>query len=205
MLTTSGGIATMLTGLLTGLSLIVVIGAQNAFVLRQGLRREHVGWVVAVCTVSDVVLIAAGVAGLGALVEAAPAVLTAVRWGGAAFLVAMAVGALRRAGRAEHLDPATSGPAALTAVLGTTLALTWLNPHVYLDTVVLLGSIAVQHEPRWWFAAGAALGSLVWFCALGFGARALRPLFARPAAWRVLDVLVAAVMLAVAASLVLRG
>lgn len=205
MLSTPGAVGALLTGLLTGLSLIVVIGAQNAFVLRQGLRREHVGAVVAVCTASDVVLIAAGVAGLGALVEAAPAVLTAVRWGGAAFLVVMALASLRRARRGEHLDPATSGPASLSAVLTTTLALTWLNPHVYLDTVMLLGGIAVQHEPRWWFAVGAALGSAAWFSALGFGARALRPLFARPAAWRVLDVAVAAVMIAVAASLVLRG
>lgn len=196
-------LASAATGFVTGLSLIVVIGAQNAFVLRQGLRREHVGWVVAVCAASDALLIALGVAGLGALVQAAPVALAVARWGGAAFLVVLAIGALRRAGRSEHLDPAQSGPARLGAVLATTLALTWLNPHVYLDTVVLLGGISTQHQPGWAFGVGAALGSVVWFSALGFGARLLRPLFARPAAWRVLDVAVAVVMLAVAASLVL--
>lgn len=192
-----------LTGFGTGLSLIVVIGAQNAFVLRQGLRREHVGLVVAVCAASDAVLIAAGVAGLGALVQAAPAALQVARWGGAAFLLWLAVGAVRRALRPGRLDPAAAGPAARSSVLATTLALTWLNPHVYLDTVVLLGGVSTQHEPRWAFGVGAALASLVWFSGLGFGARVLRPLFARPAAWRVLDLAVAAVMVTVAASLVL--
>ncbi len=193
----------LVTGFATGLSLIVVIGAQNAFVLRQGLRREHVGAVVAVCTASDAVLIAAGVAGLGALIQAAPLALTVARWGGAALLAVLAVAALRRATRREHLDPAAEGAGSLASVLATTLALTWLNPHVYLDTVVLLGGLSTQHEPRWAFGAGAALASLVWFSTLGFGARALRPLFARPGAWRVLDVTVAAVMVTVALSLVL--
>ncbi|WP_411910699.1 LysE/ArgO family amino acid transporter [Actinotalea sp. M2MS4P-6] len=192
-----------MTGFLTGLSLIVVIGAQNAFVLRQGLRREHVGVVVALCTASDAVLIALGVAGLGALVQAAPVALAVARWGGAAFLVVLAVGAFRRARTAEHLDPAATGPGRLGAVVATTLALTWLNPHVYLDTVVLLGGISTQHEPRWAFGVGAALGSLVWFSLLGFGARVLRPLFARPGSWRVLDVAVGVVMVVVAVSLVL--
>lgn len=191
-----------LTGFGTGLSLIVVIGAQNAFVLRQGLRREHVGLVVAVCAASDAVLIAAGVAGLGALVQAAPVALQVARWGGAAFLLWLVVGAVRRAARPGRLDPATEGPAARSSVLATTLALTWLNPHVYLDTVVLLGGVSTQHDPRWAFGVGAALASLVWFSGLGFGARALRPLFARPAAWRVLDLAVAAVMVTVAVSLV---
>jgi L-lysine exporter family protein LysE/ArgO len=199
----STALVPLITGFATGLSLIVVIGAQNAFVLRQGLRREHVGAVVAVCTASDAVLIAAGVAGLGALIQAAPAALTVTRWGGAAFLVVLAGAALRRATRREHLDPADEGAGNLTSVLATTLALTWLNPHVYLDTVVLLGGLSTQHEPRWAFGAGAALASLVWFSVLGFGARALRPLFARPGAWRVLDVAVAAVMVAVATSLAL--
>jgi L-lysine exporter family protein LysE/ArgO len=194
---------TVATGFLTGLSLIVAIGAQNAYVLRQGLRREHVGLVVAVCTFSDAALITAGVAGLGALVAEAPAILTVARWGGAAFLVVLAVAALRRAARPERLTPASDNPASRSSVLTTVFALTWLNPHVYLDTVVLLGSLAVQHEPRWWFATGAVLGSLVWFTALGFGARALRPVFARPRAWQILDVLVAVVMASVAATLVL--
>ncbi len=192
-----------IAGFLTGLSLIVAIGAQNAFVLRQGLRREHVGWVVAVCAASDALLIAAGVAGLGVLVQTSPVVLAVARWGGAAYLAVLAFAAVRRAAREEHLDPAASSPASLSAVLTTTLALTWLNPHVYLDTVVLLGGVALQHEPRWWFALGAALASLVWFTAIGFGARALLPLFARPRAWRVLDILVAVVMIAIAVTLVI--
>ncbi len=192
-----------LVGFGTGLSLIVVIGAQNAFVLRQGLRREHVGPVVAVCAASDAALIAAGTAGLGALVAAAPVALAWIRWGGAAFLVVLAALALRRATRRERLDPASDAPADLLPVLATTLGLTWLNPHVYLDTVVLLGGLAVQHEPRWTFAVGAALASVAWFATLGYGARALRPLFARPRAWQVLDMGVALVLLAVAVALVL--
>ncbi|MDO8105695.1 LysE/ArgO family amino acid transporter [Isoptericola sp. b441] len=198
-------LATLVAGLLTGLSLIVVIGAQNAFVLRQGLRREHVGVVVAVCTASDAVLIGAGVAGLGAVVRAAPVALTVARWGGAAFLTVLAVAALRRAAGREQLTPSADGPVRLRSVLATTLALTWLNPHVYLDTVVLLGGLSTQHDPRWAFAAGAATGSLVWFTLLGFGARRLAPLFARPTAWRLLDLGVAAVMVTVALRLVLSG
>ncbi|WP_240675501.1 LysE/ArgO family amino acid transporter [Cellulomonas endophytica] len=193
-----------LSGLGLGLSLIVAIGAQNAFVLRQGLRREHVGAVVAVCAVSDAVLIAAGVAGAGAVVSAHPGVLTAVRLGGAAFLAAYGLLAARRALRPQVLDTAEgTGRTPLRTTLATVLALTWLNPHVYLDTVVLLGSIAQGHPGRQgWFAAGAVLGSVAWFSALGWGARLLRPVFARPGAWRVLDGTIAVVMLALAASLV---
>jgi L-lysine exporter family protein LysE/ArgO len=201
--------SSLLAGFAFGLSLIVAIGAQNAFVLRIGLTRRHVAAVVAVCALSDVVLIGAGVAGLGALVDRHPAVLVVARVAGAAFLVGYAGLAIRRAIRPAVLAvdeerPAT-GPA---GALGTALALTWLNPHVYLDTVVLLGSVAAGHgELRWWFGAGAMLGSLVWFTALGYGARLLTPLFARPRAWRVLDGVIAAVMLAIAAGLLwgLRG
>ncbi len=198
-------VVTALTGLLTGLSLIVAIGAQNAFVLRQGIRREHVLTVVAVCALADAALVGAGVAGLGALVTGNPALLAVARWGGAAFLLVLAVQAALRARRPERLDPATAAPVGHRGVLLTALALTFLNPHVYLDTVVLLGSIANQHGPdgRWQFAAGAAAGSVLWFTALGFGARTLRPLFARPRAWQVLDVLVAVVMVAVAVGLLL--
>ncbi len=192
-----------MTGLLTGLSLIVAIGAQNAFVLRQGIRREHVLAVVAVCALADAVLITAGVAGLGALVGGSPTALEVVRFVGAAFLVVLAVGALRRARRAERLDPAAEAPARLGPVVLTTLGLTFLNPHVYLDTVVLLGGLASRHGPdgRWSFAAGAILASVLWFGALGFGARRLAPLFARPRAWQVLDLLVAAVMVTIAITL----
>jgi L-lysine exporter family protein LysE/ArgO len=194
------------SGLGLGLALIVAIGAQNAFVLRQGLRSEHVVPVVAVCALSDLVLIAAGIAGTGALITAAPEAVTLIRWAGSAFLLGYGVLAARRA-----LRPAgalTAGAAHQTPLLTTVLtasALTWLNPHVYLDTVILLGSVAATHgDLRWHFGAGAAVGSLVWFSALGAGARLLRPVFARPAAWRVLDAGIALVMVALAVGL-LRG
>lgn len=195
-------------GLGLGLSLIVAIGAQNAFVLRQGLRGEHVLAVVAVCALSDLVLIVAGVAGAGAALRAWPAALVVVRLAGALFLAGYAVLAARRALRPAAdaaLRTETGGTStSLAAALATCLALTWLNPHVYLDTVVLLGSIASTHgEERWWFAAGAAAGSAIWFAALGFGARLLRPLFARPVAWRVLDAVIAVVMAALAVTLLL--
>lgn len=196
---------TALAGLGFGLSLIVAIGAQNAFVLRQGLRREHVLVVVLVCALSDAVLIVLGIAGAGAVIQSAPVVLTVVRYAGAAFLLVYGLLAARRAFRPEALT--AEGPAVrngLVATLGTVLALTWLNPHVYLDTVVLLGSIANTHgDDRWWFGLGAVLGSVIWFTALGYGARLLQPVFAKPVAWRVLDAIIALVMIALAASLVI--
>jgi len=193
-----------LAGLGLGLSLIVAIGAQNAFVLRQGLRGEHLLPVVAVCALSDALLIVAGVLGAGVLLERLPWLLPVFRFGGAAFLLAYAGVAARRALRPGTLRADVAGPGSSPATTVTTvLALTWLNPHVYLDTVVLLGSVAQTHgEQRSWFAAGAVLGSLVWFTALGFGARLLRPLFARPVAWRVLDGGIALVMVVIAVSLV---
>jgi L-lysine exporter family protein LysE/ArgO len=194
-----------LAGLGLGLSLIVAIGAQNAFVLRQGLRREHVLPIVIICAASDAVLIVAGVAGLGALLERAEWLLVVVRIAGAAFLSWYGVRAAIRASRPATLDANPAGDSvSLRSAVVTVLALTWLNPHVYLDTVVLLGSIGATHgDTRWWFAAGAALGSILWFSALGFGSRLLRPLFARPVAWRILDGAIAVVMLAIAVSLVL--
>lgn len=193
-----------LAGLLTGLSLIVAIGAQNAFVLRQGLRREHVLGVVALCAGADALLILGGVAGLGAVV-AHPTALAVARWAGAAFLVVLAAQAAWRARRPDALMPTDRPPAGRGRTLLTAAALTFLNPHVYLDTVLLLGTVANQHGPdgRWAFAAGAAVGSVVWFTALGFGARRLRPLLATPRAWQVLDLLVALVLLVVAVGLVL--
>lgn len=200
---------TFLAGLGFGLSLIVAIGAQNAFVLRQGVRREHVGVVVAICAVSDAVLIAAGVGGLGALVQQAPAVVEGARWLGAAVVLGYGFLAARRAWKGEEQLLAADAGAVpdagrrLRPVVLTALALTWLNPHVYLDTVVLLGSISSTYgDARWWFGAGAVLGSLVWFTGLGYGARLLAPLLARPGAWRVLDGVIAVIMLAVAVSLV---
>jgi len=198
-------LAAALTGFLTGLSLIVAIGAQNAFVLRQGLRRQHVLLVVAVCAVSDLVLIVAGVAGIGTIVERAPAVLVVVRWCGAAFLLGYGLLAARRALRGGQLEAAADRPLGASAVLAASLAFTWLNPHVYLDTVLLVGSVASTHGTpgRWWFAFGAGLASIGWFTALGFGARTLTPLFRRPQAWRVLDGGIAVVMLTLAAWLLI--
>ncbi|WP_324198436.1 LysE/ArgO family amino acid transporter [Nocardia beijingensis] len=196
------------SGLGFGLSLIVAIGAQNAFVLRQGISGRHVHAVVAVCAVSDIVLIAAGVAGFGMVVESAPAVLVVARYAGAAFLIGYAVLAVRRAfGAAALRTEAGRATAALGATVATTLALTWLNPHVYLDTVVLLGSFASTYASpdRWFLGAGAMLASVLWFTALGFGARLLGPLFTRPRAWRVLDSLIAAVLLGLGVGLLCGG
>ena len=196
-------------GLGLGLALIVAIGAQNAFVLRQGLLGEHVAAVVAVCIGSDIALLAAGVAGAGAAIAAVPSLITAVRTVGAAFLLLYGLLAARRALRpraAASLRPEDAAVArrGLGPVVLTCLAFTWLNPHVYLDTVVLLGSVAADRGgQRWWFAAGAAAASTLWFCALGAGATVLRPLFARPTAWRVLDAGIAVVMTVVALGLLL--
>jgi L-lysine exporter family protein LysE/ArgO len=186
-----------------GLSLIVAIGAQNAFVLRQGLRGEHVLAVVLICAISDIILIALGIAGIGSLLELAPWLLDAMRIGGAAFLLTYAVIAGRRALHPGELDAETSGaPTALWPTATTAVALTWLNPHVYLDTILLLCSVAGTHgDDRWWFGVGAAAGSVVWFSSLGFGARLLRPLFSKPASWRILDALIAIIMAAIAVSL----
>ncbi len=196
-----------LKGFLVSVSLILAIGAQNAFVLRQGLRREHVFAVVAVCALSDAILIAVGVAGFGAISTALSAAAEVMRWGGAAFL--FVYGALRfraalRGGAA--LMPQEGASASLRSVLITCLVLTWANPHVYLDTVALIGSIAAQYDPyRLYFGIGAATGSLVFFAALGYGARLLAPIFQRPRAWVVLEVIVGAVMWAIALTLVLGG
>jgi L-lysine exporter family protein LysE/ArgO len=194
----------VLAGFGFGLSLIVAIGAQNAFVLRQGLRREHVTAVVLLCTVSDIVLILAGIAGLGALIQQAGWLLVVARIGGALFLLVYAFLSIRRAARPQVLT-ANAGGAGMTlaAALSMAFALTWLNPHVYIDTVLLLGSIGGTYgDDRWWFALGACLGSVVWFAAIGYGSRFLRPLFAKPMAWRVLDIVIAVIMVVLAASLV---
>ena len=192
-------VAPAVLGFGTGLALIVAIGSQNAFVLRQGIRGEHVAAVVLVCSVSDALLIAAGIAGIGALIDANPVVVEVARYAGAAFLVGYGAMAARRAIRPGALT-ASGHQKALRAraAVSTVLALTWLNPHVYLDTVLLLGSVANQQaqDLRWWFGAGAIAASFTWFSALGFGARIVRPFFARPSSWRLLDGLIAVVMLA---------
>lgn len=195
----------VLTGFLTGASLIIAIGVQNAYVLRQGLRREHVGLVVAICAVSDAVLIAAGVAGIGVVANLHPAALEVLRFAGAAYLAWFGIRSLLAARTAGGLE-AGAAPVAAGSVLLTAVALTWLNPHVYLDTVLMLGSIANQHgvDGRWWFAGGAMAASLTWFTALGMGARALSTRLAHPRTWQIIDVLVGVTMLVVAALLVVR-
>jgi L-lysine exporter family protein LysE/ArgO len=194
-----------LDGVLTGLSLIVVIGAQNAFVLRQGLRRACVGAVVTVCTVSDFALIIAGVSGIGVIVQHAGWALVLVRWFGVAFLTWYGLSSAWRARHPAALTAARPGSGSALATLRRTLALTWLNPHVYLDTVVLLGSVANAHGPsgRWWFAVGACAASTIWFIGLGFGARFAAPLLTTARAWQILDLLIAATMLLIAAKLAL--
>lgn len=195
---------TALSGLGFGLSLIVAIGAQNAFVMRQGLRREHVGVVVVICALSDIVLIALGTGGVGAVISAHRPVLAGVTVVGSAVLLWYAATGVRRAVRPVALVADFGGEAGrMVPVALTALALTWLNPHVYLDTVVLLGSVASAQASPWTFAAGAMVASVAWFAGLGYGAQVLRPLFARPAAWRVFDLGVAAVMTTVAVGLLL--
>lgn len=194
-------------GFLVAISLIAAIGAQNAFVLRQGIRREHVLAVVATCALSDALLIAAGVGGFGLVSGAVPWLADVMLWGGVAFLAVYGALRFRAAWRGgATLMPAPGGAAPLGQVLATCLVLTWANPHVYLDTVVLLGSISAQYAPHGVaFGAGAAMGSLVFFSALGFGARLLGPVFARPRAWVVLEVVVGCTMWAIAAKLALTA
>lgn len=196
----SGTVAAALAGLLFGLSLIAAIGAQNTYVIRQGIARAHVPTVVAICAVSDVILIAAGIAGLGAVVGHARGLLLAVRLLGAAFLLGYAALAARRALRpGPRIADAGAATSSWAAVAATCLAFTWLNPAVYLDTVVLLGSVAATRPDPWWFGGGAAVASVAWFAGLGFGARLLAPVFRRRGAWRAMDVFVAVVMTATAA------
>ncbi|MFF9088357.1 LysE/ArgO family amino acid transporter [Streptomyces sp. NPDC014991] len=188
----------------TGLSLLVAIGAQNAFVLRQGVRRDAVLTVVGICALSDALLIALGVGGVGTVVTAWPGALRAVGIVGGVFLLcygALATRRVLRAGAGLRAEGEAAG-SRRRAVL-TCLAMTWLNPHVYLDTVFLVGSLAAGHGPlRWTFGLGAALASVCWFTVLGFGARLLGRVLARPGAWRVLDGLVAATMLILGVTLI---
>jgi L-lysine exporter family protein LysE/ArgO len=195
----------LIAGFLSGAALIIAIGAQNSFVLRQGIRREHVLPVVLVCASADALLIVLGIAGLGALIQRLPIALDIARYGGAAFLLAYGVAAARRALQAHDLLVDSGVGTSLKPAMATCLAFTFLNPHVYLDTVILLGSLASQRgdSGRWVFGGGAATASFVWFFALGYGARLLGPLFARPIAWRVLDSLIALIMWALGLGLLL--
>jgi L-lysine exporter family protein LysE/ArgO len=194
---------TALSGFALGISLILAIGAQNAFVLRQGLMRQHVLPVVLVCAFSDAVLIAAGVSGFGALAKAVPGLEWAMRLFGAGFLVWYGLRTLRSAWQGGAQLEAGQAAGSLQAAVLTCLALTWLNPHVYLDTVVLLGAVSAQYDDKLAFGLGAVTASFVFFFSLGFGARLLAPLFARPRAWQVLDLIIGLTMLAIAAKLLL--
>lgn len=196
---TANVIPTMLLGFGTGLALIVAIGAQNAYLLRLGIRADNrtLLIVVMICAISDAAMIMAGVVGIGAIIEAAPIVIDVMTMLGAGFLIAYGIFAAKSAFRPKALVADQGvGELALGTTVLTVLALTWLNPHVYLDSVIFLGSIANhQGDERWWWAAGAVTASSTWFVAIGFGSRLLRPLFAKPGSWRVLDGLIAAVML----------
>ena len=195
---------TFLAGFSLAFSLILAIGAQNAFVLRQGVRRAHVFAVSMTCAVSDAVLIAAGVAGFGWITQSFPWVAPVLQWGGAAFLIVYGALAARSAWRGSSaLTVEGAGTQSLTAALLTCLAFTWLNPHVYLDTLVLIGSVASQYDNRLIFGLGAVTSSFVFFFSLGYGARALAPVFAKPAAWRILDAGIAALMWVIAGALIL--
>jgi L-lysine exporter family protein LysE/ArgO len=186
-------------GLLTGLSLIVAIGAQNAFLLRLGLTRHHVGLAVAICASSDVLLILLGIGGVGGVIRSVPGALGVLKWTGVTYLVGYAIRSFWHASRREVLLPSEAGRPSRRNVATTTLAFTFLNPHVYLDTILLLGSIGNQYRSsRWLFAAGACTASIVWFAGLGYGARAAARLMSRPVTWRVLDVVIGVVMLLVA-------
>jgi L-lysine exporter family protein LysE/ArgO len=195
-----------LNGLVIALGLIMAIGAQNAFVVSQALRREHHLWVAGVCVFFDVLLVACGVYGLAHILTTSPVLLAVARWGGVLFLSCYAVLALRRALSKHSLETATVRPAqSLRAVLVTTLAVTLLNPHVYLDTVLLIGSLGAQQTFPGGYVLGAATGSVLWFFSLALGAAKLAPWLARPLTWLVIDFLVAMMMFSVAAQLVLNG
>ncbi|SFI49192.1 LysE/ArgO family amino acid transporter [Jannaschia pohangensis] len=196
-------IASLLSGFGLGLSLILAIGAQNAFVLRQGLRGEHVLAVVLTCALSETILVTSGVLGFGALVEAAPWIVPVFRYGGAAFLIGYGVRAAWSAWKGGAALTAAGQDGGLRRAVLTCLAITWLNPHVYLDTVILLGSISTQAAVPLAFGAGAVTAAWVFFASLGFGAALLRPVFARPAAWQVLDAVIAVFMWAIAAKLLI--
>jgi L-lysine exporter family protein LysE/ArgO len=186
-------------GFLTGLSLIMAIGAQNAFVIRQGLTRKYVFLVVFICALSDAFLILLGVAGLGALISSLPWLLEIVRWFGVLYLTWFGIKSLRSAFNTQSLDASGVQSGSAKTVVLSVLGFTFLNPHVYLDTVILLGSIGNQFGPdNWWFALGGMVASIVWFSCIGFGAKAASRFMAKPVFWKVLDLVIAAVMFGIA-------
>ena len=194
----------IVSGLFTGLSLIVAIGAQNAFVLRQGLAGKFVLPVTLVSAFLDAALIVLGVAGLGALLESVPFLLGLVRWLGAGYLVWFGISSLRKANSGQSMDVSGQGPSTIRTAVIATATFSLLNPHVYLDTVVFLGALAAQFgENRWWFALGASVASITWFFGLAYGAQALSPYVKNPRFWRVLDTVIALIMFGLAISLIL--
>jgi L-lysine exporter family protein LysE/ArgO len=196
----------LLPGFLTSLGLIVAIGAQNAFVIRQSLTRKHVLLVVLICAASDALLITLGIAGLGAAIQGLPWLLEIFRWFGAAYLTWFGVSSIRSAMKNESMTDLTGESQSRTKVVLALLGFTFLNPHCYLDTVILLGSIGNQFgDQKWFFALGAALGSFLWFASIGFGARAASGLMRKPLFWKVLDLVIAAVMFSIAGWLVFAG
>jgi L-lysine exporter family protein LysE/ArgO len=189
-------------GFLTGISLIVAIGAQNAFVIRQGLLRSHVALVVAVCSISDALLIVLGTSGLGAVMKTNQELLTFIRWFGVAYLTWFGIRSLRSAFKENQLLAAGTAEYSWQKILTTSLALTYLNPHVYLDTIIFVGSLANQFTTdRWYFATGASLASLLWFTSIGFGAKAASTIMSKPIFWRIFDTCVAFIMFSIAFTL----
>ena len=198
------GVIALIAGFFSGLSLIVAIGAQNAFVIRQGLLRSHVALVVTVCSLADAFLIILGIGGLGKIIQSQPQALEFIRWFGVAYLIWFGVKSVRAALSPQSLDVQGENEKSAWKVLLTVLTFTFLNPHVYLDTVILLGSIANQFsDHRWFFALGASLASVVWFTSIGYGARAASHLMSRPIFWKILDSVIAAIMFTIALTLAL--
>jgi len=196
------GVIALIAGFFSGLSLIVAIGAQNAFVIRQGLLRSHVALVVTVCSVADAFLIILGIGGLGKIIQSQPQALEFIRWFGVAYLIWFGVKSVRAALSHQSLDVKVESEKSAWKVLLTVLTFTFLNPHVYLDTVILLGSIANQFsDHRWFFAFGASLASIVWFTSIGYGARAASHLMSRSIFWKILDSAIAAIMFTIALTL----
>lgn len=192
----------LVPGFVAGLSLIIAIGAQNAFVIRQGLLRQHVLLIVAICAISDATLIFLGTGGLGTLIQSKPSLLEFIRWFGVIYLTWFGVRSIRSAFKNQSLEATAGSAISKSAIVSTCLSLTFLNPHVYLDTVILLGSIANQFENnRWFFAVGASFASIVWFTSIGYGARAASRFMSKPIFWKILDSLIAVVMFTIAISL----
>ena len=186
-------------GLLTAMSLIMAIGAQNAYVIRQGLTKKHVVLVVSICAASDAVLIILGIGGLGAIIQSLPWLLEIIRWFGVVYLAWFGVKSLRSAFKVQVLDSSGTQSGSAKKVALAVLGFTWLNPHVYLDTVILLGSIGNQFgQDKWWFALGASLASIIWFSGIGFGAKAASGLMKKAIFWKILDLIIAAIMFGIA-------